>query len=342
MPALRRLVGNQRTGLVIALIVFSVAISLKNPNYFGEQNLVEILRSTVYIFIIGIVSTYVFVAGGLDLSVGSVFALGSIASALAMTNHVPVVPAIVIGLISGALVGAVNGVVIEYFGIPPLITTLGTLYVVQGVVVVLTGGNSVYPLPASFNAIGQDSIGPIPYLVLYAAVFGVIGYVVLEYTRFGYRIRATGGNRTAARAMGIKVKQLSIVVYVLSGVSAGVAGVLFSSQLGSGQPSIGATTELQVIAAVIIGGTSLFGGVGTIAGTALGALLLSVITDGLVLIDIDPAYQNVAIGVVIVLAVGIDKLRRGRQWRVNAIAGVTDEDLPDEHEVSVDVTSGSE
>ena len=329
---LRRVVESQQLGLVLALVVFSIAIALRNPNYFGEANLIEILRSTVYIFIIGIISTYVFVAGGLDLSVGSVFALGSIASALAMTNGIPVVPAIAVGLASGALVGAVNGVVIEYFGIPPLITTLGSLYVVEGVVVVLTGGNSVYPLPASFNAIGQDSIGPIPYLVLYAIVLGVIGHIVLEYTRFGYRIRATGGNRTAARAMGINVKRLSIVVYVLSGVSAAIAGVLFSSQLASGQPSIGSTTELQVIAAVIIGGTSLFGGVGTIIGTALGALLLSVITDGLVLIDINPAYQNVAIGVVIVLAVGIDKLRRGRQWRITAVAGTIGDEPAGEQE----------
>ena len=275
----------------------------------------------------------VFICGGLDLSVGSVYALGSISCALALTNGIPVVPAIVIGLGSGALAGLVNGIVIEYWGIPPLITTLGSLYVVEGIVIVLTGGNSVFPLPASFNTIGEDNLGPIPYLVVYTVVLGIIGHIVLEYTRFGYRIRATGGNRVAARAMGIHVRRLSVIVYVLSGVSAAVAGVLFASELGSGQPSIGGQTELLVIAAVIIGGTSMFGGVGTIIGTALGALLLEVITDGLVMIDINPAYQDIAIGTVVVIAVGIDRLQRGRQWRVSAasaVEAVEREDLLDD------------
>ncbi len=322
--------SSQQMGLVAALLIFSVAISLKNHNYYGEENLIEILRSSVYIFIIGIVSTYVFIAGGLDLSVGSVYALGSISCAMALTNGVPVVLAIIIGIASGAVAGLLNGVVIEYLGIPPLITTLGSLYVVEGVVIVLTGGNSVFPLPASFNAIGEDTLGPIPYLVIYAVVFGIIGHIVLEYTRFGYRIRATGGNRAAARNMGIKVKRLSVIVYVLSGISAAVAGVLFASELASGQPSIGGQTELLVIAAVIIGGTSMFGGVGTILGTALGALLLEVITDGLVMIDINPAYQDIAIGAVIVIAVGIDRLQRGRQWRISATTAVEREELSEE------------
>ncbi len=323
---LRRVAGSQQMGLILALVIFSAAIGARNPNYFGEHNIIEIFRSAVYIFIIGICSTYVFIAGGLDLSVGSVFALGSVASALAMTNGVPWVLAILVGLGSGAVVGLVNGVVIEYFGIPPLITTLGSLYVIEGLVTVVSGGNEIYPLAAPFNAIGEDNIGPVPLLVIYAIVLGVIGHIVLEYTGFGYRIRATGGNRGAARAMGINVRRLSIVVYVLSGLSAGLAGLLFSSELGSGQPSIGTTTELQVIAAVIIGGTSLFGGVGTIVGTVFGALLLEVITDGLVVININPAYEDVVIGLVIVLAVGIDKLQRGHQWRIAAINAAAPEE----------------
>ena len=134
-------------GLVAALLIFSVAISLKNHNYYGEENLIEILRSSVYIFIIGIVSTYVFIAGGLDLSVGSVYALGSISCAMALTNGVPVVLAIIIGIASGAVAGLLNGVVIEYLGIPPLITTLGSLYVVEGVVIVLTGETRSFLFP---------------------------------------------------------------------------------------------------------------------------------------------------------------------------------------------------
>ncbi len=155
---------NQQMGLVVALLVFSLAIWLKNHNYGDEANIVNILVSSVYIFIIGIVSTMVFVCGGLDLSVGSVYALGCISSAMALTNGVPIVLSILIGLGAGALAGLLNGIVIEYLGIPPLITTLGSLYVIEGVVVVLTGGNSVFPLPAAFNAIGEDTIGPVPWL----------------------------------------------------------------------------------------------------------------------------------------------------------------------------------
>ncbi len=310
-----RLLQHPQAGLVVALILFSAIITLSNSLFLSHNNIIEILRSAVYIFIIGVASTFVFVAGGLDLSVGSLLAVGSIGTASMLVHGVPVIPAILIGIAFGAAAGLVNGLIIVYLGIPPLITTLGMLYVAQGTITVVTGGVPLYPFPDSFNEIGQGDLFGVPYLVLYAIAVGVIGHVVLEYTKFGYDVRATGGNRDAARAAGIKVNRVGIAVYVLSGLSASFSGMLLASQLGSGQPSVGSTTELQVIAAVIIGGTSLFGGIGTIVGTALGALLLSTITDGLVLLSLDPAYQNIVVGLVIVLAVGIDRLRRARMWK---------------------------
>jgi ribose transport system permease protein len=313
---LDRLLQYPQAGIVVALILFPMILSLRSPIYLSHGNVIEILRSTVYIFIIGVASTLVFIAGGLDLSVGSLFAVGNIGTAYLLVHGVSVVPAMIVGgVLLGVLAGAINGFVIVYFGIPALITTLGMLYVAAGLIVVVTGGVPLYPFPDVFNNLGQGSVLGIPYLVLYAVAAGILGHIVLEYTKFGFDVRATGGNREAARAAGVKVNRVSMTVYILSGISATIAGMLLASQLGSGQPSVGATTELQVIAAVIIGGTSLFGGIGTIIGTALGALLLSVIQDGLLFLNLDPAYQNVATGLIIVLAVGLDRLRRIRMWR---------------------------
>ncbi len=310
-----RILQNPQSGMVLALIVFSAIIASRNSLFLSHANIIEILRSSVYIFIIGVAATFVFVSGGLDLSVGSVFAVGSIGTGYMLVHGVPAVLAILIGIGFGALTGVINGVIIVYFGIPPLITTLGMLYVARGVITVVTGGVPLYPFPDQFNQIGEGDLWGIPYLVIYAVVIGILGHVILEYTRFGFDVRATGGNHEAARSTGIRVNRVSMTVYIASGISASFAGMLLASQLGSGQPSVGQGMELQVIAGVIIGGTSLFGGIGSIIGTALGALLLAVITDGLVMLSLDPSYQNIVVGVVIVIAVGLDRLRRLRMWK---------------------------
>jgi ribose/xylose/arabinose/galactoside ABC-type transport system permease subunit len=227
------------------------------------------------------------------------------------------VPAIAVGLAVGAVAGATNGVLINYANIPPFITTLGMLYAARSLVSFWTGGRPISPLPESFNRIGQTEIYGLPVLIIYAVVVAVIAHVLLEYTTFGWSVRAIGGNREASRNSGIGVRRLSTIVYTLSGLSAALAGILMTARLGSGQPSIGNGMELQVISAVIIGGTSLFGGIGTILGTLLGSLVLSVLTTGLVLLKIDPVLQNFVVGVIIVVAVGLDQVRRTRMFRTH-------------------------
>jgi ribose transport system permease protein len=158
----------------------------------------------------------------------------------------------------------------------------------------------------------------VPVLIIYAVVVAVIAHVLLDYATFGWSVRAIGGNREASRNSGINVRKLSTVVYTLSGLSAALAGILMTARLGSGQPSIGNGMELQVISAVIIGGTSLFGGIGTILGTLLGSLVLSVLTTGMILLKIDPVLQNFVVGVIIIVAVGLDQVRRTRMFRTHA------------------------
>lgn len=301
--------------LVATLIVFSLFVGWQSPGYFDLDNVINILRNAVFTFIVGAFSTYVLVGGGLDLSVGSVFMAGAMAAAGLIVIGVPVPLAVLLSVALGASIGLVNGTLVQYMRIPPFIVTLGTLYIVRGVATFVTGGSPIAPLPDSFNAIGQGDIGGVPFLIIYAVIVGVVAHIILEATPFGWSIRAIGGKRDAAAAAGIQVQRVSVIVYVLSGASAAFAGMLESARLQSGQPSIGQGFELQVIASVIIGGTSLFGAVGSVTGSALGALMLSMLTNGLVVLRIDPTLENVMVGSIIIAAVAVDQFRRGRMFR---------------------------
>lgn len=314
-PLLGRILRNPQTSLLIAIILFGVVVAFRSSAFLTEQNVINILRNGSFVFIIAVAATFVLVSGGLDLSVGSLFALGTIVVSDLLVNGTAVWLAIAVALGVGLLAGLVNSVIIVYARIPPLITTLGMLYVARGTVNVVTGGNQLAPLPDSFVAIATNEFLGVPLVVVYAAVIGLVAHTVLEYTPFGYDVRALGGNREAARACGIKVDRITHIVYAASGVAATLAGVLMASRLSSGQPSVGDGMELQVIAAAIIGGTSLFGGLGSVRGTLLGALMIAVLSNGLTLMSINPLWQNIVVGVVLVLAVGLDQLRRASMWR---------------------------
>ena len=310
-----RLLTSPQFLLILTIVVFSAFVAWQTPRYMDVNNWTIIVRNAVFIFIVGAFSTYVLVSGGLDLSVGSVYVVGAMAVAGLLVAGVPIWLSIAIAIGCGCLAGLVNGILVNYAKIPAFIVTLGMLYVARGLVSFATGGRPIAPLPPEFNALGQGDILGVPLLIIYAVIIGIVAHVILETMPFGWSIRAIGGNREASRASGINVRRLSTRVYVVSGASAAFAGVLISARLGSGQPSVGNGLELQVISAVIIGGTSLFGGIGTVAGTALGALVLSILNDGLILLRIDPILQNVMVGIIIVVAVGIDQFRRARMFR---------------------------
>ena len=310
---LRRFLNQRELGIAVPLLLLIVVVYLVNPVFLEINNIINILRQSTFTFIIGVAMTFVLVAAGLDLSVGSVLALGGVISGLAMLAQAPIWLAVLLGVAAGVAVGLFNGVVIAYFKIPSLIVTLGMMYFARGVVQVLTRGNPVYPLPDDFNFLGQGFLWGVPVVVLVAAVLGVIGHIILTQTAFGRAVMAVGGNTETARLSGLNVRRILVWVYVLCGAAAGLAGVFTAARLASALSNAGTGMELQVIAAAIIGGTSMFGGSGSILGTLIGVLFMNVIANGMILMKISVYAQSMVIGAIIILAVGIDQYNRKRR-----------------------------
>ncbi len=311
MDILKMLLRRQESGIAIPLIILMAVITVINPVFLTFENIIHVLRGTSFIFIICITMTLVLISAGLDLSVGSVLNLGGIIAGLAIIRlGLPVWLSIVVGILTGTLVGFVNGLIITRFKIPSLIVTLGMMYFARGVVQVLTKGRPVYPLPDEFNIIGQGDIAEIPFVVIVAVVLAVIAHIVLTQTAFGRAVYAVGGNTETARLSGIRVNRIRLIVYMFCSSAAALSGVLLTARLAVGQANYGVGYELRVIAACIIGGTSMFGGIGTVLGSALGAIFLEVVANGMVLTKISVFWQNIVIGAIIVIAVGIDQYKR--------------------------------
>ena len=319
VPWRDRIAGlTQAGGLVAVIAAVAVYFQIANSGFLAFSNIVEILRSGVLYFIVAAASTLVMVGGGLDLSVGALYAAGGIAAGELMTRGVPWPVAVILGVAAGGGLGALNAAMTNYLKVPPLIATLGTFFVVGGVVIVVTGGNDIFiGIPAGFNAIGQNSVLGVPLLVIYGVIVGVIFHTILERTPVGYDVKATGGNRAAARANGIRVPRIDFMLYAASGAATAFAGILFAARTGAASPQAGGyALTFEVLTAVIIGGTSLFGGTGTIFGSALGCLLFAETENGLAVANINPLYQQIIIGAILVLAVTIDQARRRRQFQI--------------------------
>lgn len=297
-------------GIVAVLVLLILMVSFKNPTFYSAKNIVNVLRSTSFVFIIGIAVTYVLITGGLDLSVGRVMAMAGILSAMAAQSGMPMAICVAVGLLFGLIIGLINGLLIVKMDIPPLIVTLGMMYVCDGLILIVTMGSPVYPLPDAFKNMGQGKICGVPNVVLVALVLAIVGAFVLKYTKYGRQVYSIGGNRETARLVGINVAQIQISVYILSAMASAIAGIMMAGRLNSAQPSAGNGYEMTVVAAVIIGGTSMFGGSGSILGTLLGAILMTVIENILLLMKISAYWQSLIIGIIIVFAVGLDQYRR--------------------------------
>jgi ribose transport system permease protein len=306
----------QQLGLVLVVVVLAIIFQANNSVFLSQANLLELLRSGTLYFIVGCPLTLVVVAGGLDFSVGAVYALGAVVTGMLITHGVAWPLAVLLGAALGVVLGLINAAIAIYLGVPPLIATLGMFFSASGLAVVMTNGADVFGFPKAFIRLGSEEIDRVPILIVYAVVVGLIFHVLLEKTVFGYNIRATGGSRSAASANGIRVNRLDLTLYAASGALAALAGIVNSARLSAASPEAGGTgLTFEVLTAVIIGGTSLFGGVGTIAGTALGVLLFAEINNGLTVINLNPLYQNVFVGVILVVAVAVDQLRRRRRFR---------------------------
>ena len=294
-------------GLAVALVAISVALSLAKPNFLTVPNLINVMRQISINGILAVGVTYVLLTGGVDLSLGSLVALsGVVAATLAHPNQHPLVVPVLAGVMTGALCGTLNGLVVTRGKVAPFIVTLGMMTVARGLALVTSGGRPVSNLSADFTRLGGDLAGvPIPVIVL--AVIALLSFVVLKNLRLGRYVYAVGGNENAARASGINVAAVKMFAYSICGAMAGLAGVVLAARITTGQPNAGAGYELDAIAAVVIGGTSLSGGVGGIGGTILGALLIGVINNGLDLLNVTSYYQAVVKGIIIVGAVWLDR-----------------------------------
>jgi len=303
-------------GLFVIIILLGAAIFIKNQDFLSVENIISILRSSVFYFIVGCGLTFVLVAGELDLSIGSNLGFSGMVTAILLQNGIPVAISIIAGIFSGLFVGFINSIIVGQFKIPPLIATLGTLYIFRGLINVITRGKTISDLPDSFKVIGQGELVGIPYLIFYAAIIGIMAHFILNYSKIGYDIRSVGGNREAARVAGINTRLIQISVYLICGLLCAVSGILMTSRLSIGTPNLGIGLELYVVALVIIGGTSLFGGIGTIFGTILGAIFMSIVQNGMLMAHIDPFWQNVVVGFIMIIAVGFDQYRRSKMWLV--------------------------
>lgn len=313
---LRSLLLRQETTLVAVILLISALTAVKNPSFLHTDNLVEILRSSVIYFVAGCGTALLIIGGGLDFSVGASFTLAGLSAAKLMADGVWWPLAVMIGLSAAIVMGAVNHAVITYLHVPPIIATLGTFFVVLGLNAQLTNGVDVVDLPNGFLVRGQGSFAGISNVIWYAVVLGVVFWFLLGHTRFGVNVRALGGNRQAAISNGMRVVRLDLTLYVLGALMAGTAGIIYSARVGAGQVEAGGSaTTLTVITAVLIGGISLLGGLGTITGVAAGAVLLSLIDNALILAEVPPQYNNIIVGATLVAAVAVDHLRRQQLYK---------------------------
>ena len=299
-------------GIYIALLLLVILMALIAPNFFSVKNGLNIAQAVSINAVIASGMTVVILTAGIDLSVGSIVAASGVATVLLLNGGVPTAIAALVAILVGALIGLINGAIIAYLALPAFIVTLGALTYTRGVAYSMHGGPVQIAGESGIESIGNGSIGGIPMPVFIMIFVYWFFWFLLERTKFGRHVYAVGGNPQAARLSGIDVKKVLMSVYVISGVTAGLAGLMFASRVRSGQVTAGVGYELDAITAVILGGTSLFGGRGRIFGTLIGALLIGVLSNGLVLLGV-PIYTQLMIkGGVIILAVAIDTLRSKR------------------------------
>lgn len=293
------------SGLLVLLLIFGIG----NRNFVTTGNLLNVAVQTTPILLIAMGQTFVLISGGIDLSIGSNIALAGVMTAMLMKSGVPIPIAILAGIIAAAIVGITNGALVSYGKLPPFIVTLGTMTAVRGITLTLTKGIPISGLPEGFNNIGISKTFGIPNPIYIMIVFAVIFGIILAKTKTGRYIYAIGSNSEAARLSGVNSSFALIKVYMFSAILSGIAGLVMAARIISAPPTAGMGYELDAVAASVIGGASTMGGEGTIAGTIIGAFIISVLRNGLNLMGISPFIQQIVIGVVIVAAVFFDKIR---------------------------------
>ena len=314
MNILKKFLRARETGIFLILAALMIFLGISTEQFLTIENIFTVVLNISFISIMAFGMTMVIITAGIDLSVGSILGVSSVVMGLLIHDYSwnPFL-GVLIGLLVGTGFGVANGFLITKARLAPFISTLGMLSVGRGLAYVFSGGWPISPFPESFTVHGQGMVGVVPVPVIYMAVIGVISHIFLRYTVVGRRIYAVGGNVNASKLVGIKTDRILILVYTINGFLAAFAGFLLTAWLGVSQPNAGQGYELDVIAATVIGGTSLMGGEGTILGTFLGAVIMGVLRNGMILLGVSSFWQQVVIGIVIILAIAIDQIRRVKE-----------------------------
>lgn len=300
----------QRLLPFLTLILLCVALTIATPHFLTPINLASVVRQTAVINIMALGMTLVIISGGIDLSVGSILAVAGLFGTMAIKAGWPIPLAILVGIGSGLVCGLLNGLMITRLKIAPFIVTLGTLGAYRGFALVISKGLPVHEIPAAFSFLGAGNLLGVPFSLWVLVSCAVAMHFLLENTKLGRYSFAIGSNASAAFYAGVPIKNVLTVVYAIAGLLSGLAGMVEASRLMTGQPTAGQGYELQAIAAVVIGGGSLQGGEGSVIGTLIGAFIMGLLSNGSDLLGINPYWQQVTIGAVIIAAVGFDELRK--------------------------------
>ncbi len=306
-------------GIIIALIVMCLFLFIfptTRATFMTKKNIFNILRQNSTNLFLATGMTMVIILGGIDLSVGSIIALSGVISAACVVNYgLPEIVAFLIAILVGGIVGMANGFVISRTTIPPFIVTLASMNITKGIALVYTTGAPIRCMTDMFKFPGAGYVGPIPTPVIFMLIIFLIALYIVNRTHLGRHIYAVGGNAQAAEFSGINVRKVKFIVYTYTGFMAGLAGVIMASRLYSGQPTAGDGAEMDAIAAVVVGGTSMSGGSGTLGGTLIGVLIIGVLNNGLNLLGVDSNWQYIVKGLVILLAVYMDFIRNRKKGR---------------------------
>lgn len=295
--------------IYIAFIIMLLGLSVSARAFLTSNNLINVLRQATVVGVLSMGMTYVIISGGIDLSVGSTMALSScIAAAYATTSTaIPLPFAILLGCLAGMAVGLINGIVVSYLGVVPFIATLGMQYAIRGVALVYTSGRPINALTNAYTNIGKGYIGFVPVPVILFIIIALTAWFFLAKTQFGRYIYAIGGNEQAALVSGLRVKRIKCMAYVINGLTAALAGIILSARVAVGSPTAGESYDLLAITAVVVGGTSNQGGTGGIFPSIIGVFIVTVLNNGMDLLGVSGYYQKIVTGVVVLLAVIIDR-----------------------------------
>ena len=296
-------------GAIIAFLAIALVGSLLSPTFLTQRNVTNVMRQTAMLGVVTVGMTFVILTAGIDLSVGMVLSFTSVAAAMLFDNGqgLPLPIVFLATLALGSAIGAFNGLMIIWRGAAPFVVTLAMMAIAGGAALTVSGGKPIGGIQGTYAWLGAGSVGPIPVLVLIMLAVFLLGALVLRYTPYGRHVYAIGGNEEASRLSGIAVDRVKVITYTISGLLSALGGIIFSARVTVGDPWAGRGLELDAIAAVVIGGTSLFGGVGTMWGSLLGALIITMINNVLNLLNVSPYMQGLAKGIIILAAITLYK-----------------------------------